>query len=72
MKTKKTYSAMKFEGLDADSIPELSRVDDAPRKLIRGSLLKKSAECKKNRHRLCSSSHCNCSCHDIEYTSRER
>lgn len=65
MRAKKTYSGMNFETLDADSIGELSRSDDGPRKLIRGRLLKPSPECIKNRHRLCSSSHCNCVCHRV-------
>ncbi len=50
-------------GLDEETIPELTRLDDVPRKLERGKLLKKSEDCKCNRHRLCSSSHCSCKCH---------
>jgi hypothetical protein len=45
-------------------VTECNRVDDAPRKLVRGALLKKSQECNRNRHRRCGSSHCPCKCHD--------
>ncbi len=44
-------------------VMECSHLDDAPRRLIRGALLKVSEDCKKNRHRKCSSSHCSCGCH---------
>lgn len=48
-----------------DTVEMASRIDDGVRILHRGALLKKSIDCKNNRHRhRCSSSHCNCKCHD--------
>jgi hypothetical protein len=65
MTTARFPPKMISEVLDRETIPELNALDDAPRKLHRGRLLRPSGECKRNRHRLCSSSHCDCKCPEV-------
>jgi hypothetical protein len=62
-------TGQQFAPLTGDDLALLNACDDAPRKKFKRNAIK-SAECKQHKHRACSSSPCNCPCHEPKPSSK--